>query len=235
MRSMGNRVVAVIPTLNEEDSIDALVEALLGYVDEVLVIDAGLDQTLHLARHRGAYVLGTRGRPGLAAQLQLGWKLAVHGLHAAQVLQLDAGGSHDPHQAPRLLELAHQAQADLVLGSRFLPGSEYRGNPRRRRASRLAARLCNLAQRHAHWSDWTSGYRLFTADAVQTLLGHTYQATMHAFQIESLAWAGADGLRIIEAPITYTAGRSSLDWRAINEASLIWTVMPHSIGPRRVP
>ena len=72
-------------------------------------------------------------------------------------------------------------------------------------------------------TDWTSGYRVYSAKAAEYLLGCQYRAKMHGWQVEVLFNAIRGGLSISEAPITYTAGRSSFNRSVAGEALGVWT------------
>lgn len=213
-------IAACITARNEAATIWPLVVRLrsLGY--QVFVTDDGSrDSTGLLAACAGAHV-GYLDGVGLAAGLLHAWQAAL-AAGATAIVQLDAGGSHDPAQAPSLL--SRLADCDLVLGSRFAPGGRYvGGHAWRRWGSRLAAALCNLATRGARHSDWTSGYRAFTAEVARGWLAQTHRSGGHAWQIETLAQAGAGGWRIGEVPIRYVASASSLRWHSIREAVQVW-------------
>jgi dolichol-phosphate mannosyltransferase len=155
----------------------------------------------------------------------LGWRHALEG-GATRIVQIDAGGSHDPADIPTLLS----STADLVVGSRFCPGGRHVGNPRRALLSRVAAGACSFAQTGARYADWTSGYRVLSARCARYLLSVPYRATMHGWQIETLARAGEAGFSIEERPITYTAGRSSLNRAVAWEAFLVWNDILNHIG-----
>lgn len=212
---------AVVTTLNEEQTIGGLVGSLRARQLQVVVVDdASTDDTALLALRAGAVVIETVQRVGIGPALMMGWREALR-REATRVVQIDAGGSHVAADAAVMLACQEQYNADLVIGSRFLSGSQYvvgTGNPWRPRLSRAAALACNLAV-GAQFSDWTSGYRVFTAAALRVLKNTYYTAKMHGWQIEVLARANAAGLRIAECPICYTAGRSSFDWRVAHEAS----------------
>lgn len=224
----------LITTHNECETIGGLVLACQQYGRVYVVDDCSTDGTPRMAEEMGARVLSTTaGHPiGIGPSLLQGWRCCVE-MAQERVVQLDAGKSHEPADIPWLVAPIEAGRADMVIGSRFRAGSSYVGNPRRAIASRLAAFGCNRAQVGAHWSDWTSGFRAFTVDALQTLLAHRYYARMHAWQIEVLAHAGADGLSITEVPIRYTAGRSSLDLAKVNEAFSVWLQVLHQYGPVR--
>lgn len=214
--------IAVITTLNEETTIAPLVGALRRDGWRVCVVDdASEDDTAYNAWHAGAHVIDHVLRRGIGPSLVEGWGWALS-QGATRVVQLDAGGSHFPRQA---LDLADGlASADMVVGSRFCAGACYHGNLRRQVLSRAAALACNVRYCHALTgvSDWTSGYRAFSAAALRKLVGYEYWAEMHGWQIEVLLAARWLGLRIAEAPITYRAGRSSFNRRVAGEAFNVW-------------
>lgn len=213
---------AVITTLNEQASIGLLVAALRGSGLEVVVVDDGSeDDTIYVARNVGAHVIAHTLRTGIGPSLVEGWRRALQE-KPEHVVQLDAGGSHDPKH---IAHLVHRLRwAEVVVGSRFVSGAVYEGNIKRAALSRLAAVACNLKQYHAITgiSDWTSGYRAFRPDALRRLARIDYTATMHGWQIEVLCAALRMGMRIDEAPIHYTAGRSSFNRRVAREAFGVW-------------
>lgn len=222
---------AVITTLNEEQTIGDLVRALVDQELQVVVVDdCSTDNTMEVAKAAGAYSFPTVGRIGIGPALMGGWRFALT-MGARRLVQIDAGGSHDPKDARLLLNVQTSTNAAIVVGSRFVPGAQYRGqtSPLRPVLSRAAAVACNLAT-GARIADWTSGYRVITVRAASRLLQKHYNAKMHGWQIETLAQANAMGMRIIEWPITYTAGRSSFNWRVAHEASNSWLHVFFHVG-----
>lgn len=213
---------AVITTLNEEATIDALVGGLREQGLQVVVVDdCSSDDTARVALRAGAAaVVNTQTRMGIGPALMLGWQEALW-QQARRVVQIDAGGSHHAADARRLLACQAETGADVVVGSRFCRGAVYErcAAPRWRPLASRAAAAAASAATGTWYSDWTSGLRVFTADALRQLLAHYYTAKMHGWQIEVLARANAAGLTIVETPITYTAGRSSFNWRVAHEAS----------------
>jgi dolichol-phosphate mannosyltransferase len=216
---------AVITTLNEQASMSLLVAALRESGIEVLVVDDGSeDNTIYEARNAGAHVIAHTLRTGIGPSLVEGWRRVLQE-KPEHVVQLDAGGSHDPEH---IAHLVHRLRwAEVVVGSRFVNGAIYEGNVKRAALSRLAATACNVKQFHAITgiSDWTSGYRAFRPDALRRLARVNYTATMHGWQIEVLCAALRMGMRIDEAPIYYTAGRSSFNRRVAREAFGVWRRM----------
>lgn len=214
------RTAAVVTTRNERETVGRLVSQLFDLgLDDVVVADAGsTDNTPTLAQWRGAFVLDAGDRAPFSHALPLAWRAALM-RGADRLVQIDAGASHDPAQVPELLGRLDEG-CELVVGSRFLPGSTYQGRPWRRRASILMAIACN-ASAGAYVTDWTSGYRAFSRPAARYLADVRYRALMHAWQAEVLGAALRVGLRVGEVPIRYVAGASSFRLRMACEA---WTV-----------
>ncbi len=222
---------AVITTLNEEQTIGDLVRALVDQDLQVVVVDdCSTDQTVTEALAAKATVLHTGPRAGIGPALMKGWRQALY-RGARRIVQIDAGGSHNPIAARQMLTIQDATDAHIVVGSRFVCGSLYKGqaSPLRPILSRAAAVACNLAT-GGNFADWTSGFRVFRRDAALRLLQKHYNARMHGWQIETLAQANAMGMHIVEWPITYTAGRSSFNWRVAHEASNSWLHVFFHVG-----
>lgn len=212
--------VGVVTTLEEQDTIGDLVKGAFDHgCDSVIVIDAeSQDRTAARARMAGAKVFTLVG--GIGPALMDGWERALR-LGADQVVQIDAGGSHDPAELQRFWT-ALDVGADVVIGSRYLPASQYvNGRLVRKVGSYVVAKACSAAA-HKRVTDWTSGYRGFSRRALALLLGQQYRAEMHGWQIETLAFALKFKLRVKEVPITYIAGRSSFNLHVALEAYDAW-------------
>lgn len=222
----------VITTLNEQSTIGYLVDEAfyrLQPVGVVVVDDLSADATVGHARAAGARVVVNPRRLGIGPSLVRGWQFAMD-RGATQLLQIDAGGSHDVAEACSLLAALDHG-ADMALGSRFMRGSAYLGGPWWRPwASRGMAALCNWLT-GAGYSDWSSGYRAFTAAAAARLSRCSTMATMHGWQLEVLAWAVSLGMTITEVPITYRAGRSSMSPKVAREALLSLSHIMHHVPP----
>lgn len=205
---------AVITTHNEAETIYDLIAGLHQLGLSVIVVDErSTDGTPDIAWSTGADLIHRQG--GIGPCLMEGWRAAIEA-GATRILQIDAGGSHDPLEAKRLLDV----DADIVIGSRFVPGGVHNGPRWRQRVSRAYAQLWNRYY-NTPIRDWTSGYRCFTAEAAQAL-DKPYRSSMHAWQAEVLAEACELELSIVEVPITYTGGRSSLSPSVAWEAVKAW-------------
>lgn len=125
-----NKVLILIPAYNEEESIGVFLESMscsdiARQADIMVIDDASQDRTAEIAREHGVKVISQIYNMGYGAALQLGYKYAVsHGYD--YVLQLDADGQHDACNLDILYDcLTNQKkECDIVIGSRFLEGSE---------------------------------------------------------------------------------------------------------------
>ena len=115
-----SRVTVVIPAKDEEGLIGEIVDAVKPYADEVLVIDGhSKDRTRAIALEHGARVIQDNGR-GKGEALRLSFDAATTGI----VVFIDADGSHDPADIPKLVAPIQAGRADLVIGSRGKGGSD---------------------------------------------------------------------------------------------------------------
>ena len=188
-----------------------------------MVDDASPDGTGALAERLGVEVLHREGRRGLGAAYLAGFRHALE-CGASHVLEMDADGSHDAADLPRLLA-AIRAGADLALGSRYVPGG---GVEEWGRARRLLSRGgCAYARRvlRVEVRDLTTGLRCFRAEALGAIDYGSVRAQGYAFQVELTYRALAAGLRVVELPIRFRerhAGRSKMSARIALEAA--WRV-----------
>lgn len=204
---------ALVTTYNEADTIGPLVGHLWRYCSRVLVVDdrRSTDATERNASAAGAETIVDIETTGIGPCLLVGLRrLAVS---EGRVVVIDAGGSHDPNEIPEMVRY----RSDVVIGSRFLPASGYEGLARRKALSKAYAKACNLTTGQ-DIADWTSGFRIYSPAAVDAILDDPPTSKMHGFQPEALATCLRAGLRVAEHPITYTAGRTSMDHRVATEA-----------------
>jgi dolichol-phosphate mannosyltransferase len=204
--------LVVVPTYNERGNLPVLAEALLAQpgVRMLIVDDQSPDGTgevaAALAREHSdrIAVLHRSGRRGLGRAYVDGFKQAID-MNPAVICQMDADLSHDPGELPRLI--AGSAHADVVIGSRYIPGGTIRNWPRRRQ---LLSRFANVYVRAVTGlltRDCTSGYRCWRRDTLAALPLDRFISDGYAFQIETLFNAARLRRRIIEVPITFVERR----------------------------
>jgi glycosyltransferase involved in cell wall biosynthesis len=163
----------------------------------VLVIDDGsTDETGLVAAMAGAAVERHDLNEGKAAALNSAFRGAKQ-RGARALVVLDGDGQHDCTEIPRLLQPILDDQADIVIGSRFLAGSSGSTPPLRRLGQRLITTAANAASR-TKVTDSQSGFRAFSAAAVDTLLLHSGG---FGAEVEMQFQARRHGLRVVEAPI----------------------------------
>jgi len=226
------RAVVCLPTFNERESLEPMVRALAEVLDtsrdRVLVIDdASPDGTGEVADRLAAElpwvaVLHRERKDGLGPAYVAGFRRAL-AEGAELVLEIDCDFSHDPRDLPRLIAAA--AEADLVLGSRYVAGggTENWGLGRRfvSRAGSLYARLIlGVGVR-----DLTGGFKCFRRGALEAIDLDALAARGYAFQIETTYRVLRAGLRVDEIPIRFVdrrVGESKMTRSIVAEA--IWKV-----------
>jgi dolichol-phosphate mannosyltransferase len=225
----------ILPTYDEADNVVAIVEAALAVLERaspaghhILVVDDNSpDGTGRLAdelagRHDAVSVLHRPGRGGLGPAYLAGFAHALDA-GAAFVLEMDADFSHNPEDLARLLDAARDA--DLVLGSRYVPGGEV---PQWGLVRRLVSRGgCWYARTVLGLSvrDLTGGLKCFRREVLEAIDLPTVRSQGYAFQVELTHRAWRRGFRVVEVPITFherRAGSSKMSWRIAGEAA--WLV-----------
>jgi dolichol-phosphate mannosyltransferase len=220
------RILVIIPTFNERQNIELIIERLLKSVDSahVLVVDdASPDGTGQLADKLAAaddriHVLHRSGKNGLGAAYIAGFDWGLDNGYDVLV-EMDADGSHAPEQLPTLL--AALAHADLVLGSRWVQGGTVVDWPKSReflsRGGNLYARLALGIDLR----DSTAGYRAYRRQVLEEIDYAAVGSQGYCFQID-LAWrAVRAGFRVVEVPITFAErqrGESKMSGSIVREA-----------------
>jgi dolichol-phosphate mannosyltransferase len=203
-----NRVLVIVPTYNEASNVRKTVERVRTAVPpaDILVVDDNspdgtgqiADRLAELDEH--VHVLHRPGKAGLGAAYVAGFRWGLDRDHDVLV-EMDADGSHQPEELPRLL--AALEGADLVLGSRYVPGGRVVNWSRHRemlsRGGNVYARLAlGVPMRDA-----TGGYRAFRADALRRLDLYDVASQGYCFQVDLVWRAVQSGLRVVEVPITF--------------------------------
>jgi len=224
----GPAALVIVPTFNERENLPVLVDALMQHsnVNLLVVDDASPDGTGELAdtlarQHPGRIeVLHRTGRRGLGRSYIDGIRHAL-ARPVDVICQMDADLSHDPRQLPALI--AGTAGADVVLGSRYIPGGGIVNWPVRRR---LLSRFANLYIRlvtRLRARDCTSGYRCWRRATLAALPLDDFASDGYSFLVEMLYVAQGFGSRITEVPITFVErrqGESKLSSGVLLESAL---------------
>jgi dolichol-phosphate mannosyltransferase len=223
-------VLVVIPTYEERDNLRPVLARLHRTVpdaDVLVVDDASPDGTGELAEEIAAEdkrvaVLHRTGKSGLGAAYLAGFAHAMEGDYQA-VVQMDADGSHPPEALPAMFDAL--ADADLVIGSRYVPGGETRNWPAHREWLSRGGNLYSRTALGISTRDVTAGYRVFRRQVLAELDLDAVASQGYCFQIDMCWRAVQAGFRVVEVPITFTErerGRSKMSGSIVAEA--MWQV-----------
>jgi len=222
----------VLPTYNEAGNVSSVVAASLAQLPDdarvLIVDDDSADGTGQIAdrlateRPGRVEVLHRKGKRGLGPAYLAGFRRAL-AAGAGLVLEMDADFSHDPADLPRLIEAAERA--DLVIGSRYVPGGTVEAwSPSRRLLSRggsaYARHVLGLGVR-----DLTGGFKCFRREVLEAIDLKTVDSKGYAFQVEMTYRAARCGFRVVEVPIVFhdrRAGASKMT--AAIAAEAMWRV-----------
>lgn len=202
------RLILVVPTYNEVANLPGLLDGIRRYLPEadVLVVDdASPDGTGELADKLATedprlQVLHRPAKEGLGAAYVHGYRVALEQGYDV-IGQMDADGSHQPAELPRLL--AALEHADLVIGSRYVPGGSVRNWAWHRRALSRGGNAYTRLLLGMPVHDATGGYRLFRRTTLQAIGLDRVQASGYVFQAEMAHRTVAAGLRVTEVPIEF--------------------------------
>lgn len=223
---MSDRVLVIIPTYNEADNLPVIVGRVRAAVPEaeILVADdnspdgtgviadrlADSDDHVHVLHRAGKEGLGKAYLAGFDWGLDRGYDVLV---------EMDADGSHQPEELPRLLEALQHA--DLVLGSRWVPGGSVVNWPTSRKALSRGGSLYTRIALGIRTRDATGGYRAFRAETLRDLDLATVESNGYCFQVDLLWRALQRGKVVREVPITFVereVGTSKMSQRIVVEA-----------------
>jgi dolichol-phosphate mannosyltransferase len=234
-------ICVCLPTYNEAENLEPMVDRLgviLGDEDAVLVIDDNSpDGTGEIAdrlamERRWVQVLHRPRKEGLGPAYLDGFRRALE-LGADLIFELDCDFSHDPADVPRLAAAA-AAEADLVIGSRYVAGGGTKnwGLVRRlisRGGSLYAQILLSVPIR-----DLTGGFKCYRREVLEAIDLDAIHSKGYAFQIETTYRALRAGFRVVEVPIVFTdreVGGSKMSKAIVLEA--VWKVPALRLGRLR--
>ncbi|MGZ5323646.1 MAG: polyprenol monophosphomannose synthase [Solirubrobacterales bacterium] len=234
-------VWVVLPTYNEAENLERIAAAILERLPErrrlLIVDDSSPDGTGRIADRLAAErddveVLHRQAKEGIGPAYIAGFRRALAG-GADLIIEMDADFSHDPAYLPQLLRAIENA--DLVIGSRYVPGggvTEW-GKVRRfisRGGSSYARAMLGLEVR-----DLTGGFKCFRREVLEAIDLDAVTAKGYAFQVEMTYRAIQAGFRVVEVPIVFrdrTQGNSKMSRAIFAEA--IWRVPAMRVRRQRV-
>jgi dolichol-phosphate mannosyltransferase len=200
--------LVVVPTYDEREGLPALLARFPNEQFDLLIVDdSSPDGTAELVREQMTtrpwlHLVVRPVKDGLAGAYRAGFAWALEGGYDV-VGQMDSDLQHPPEQLPAMLEALEEA--DLVVASRYLPGSETRDwSAWRRFESRLAGIPTNLLLR-LPVRDPSGGFKLWRAAALRAIEVESTVSRGYVFQIETTYRAKRAGLRISEVPFTFAS------------------------------
>ncbi|MEU6132159.1 polyprenol monophosphomannose synthase [Saccharopolyspora sp. NPDC047091] len=220
--------LVVIPTYDERENLGPVVARLHAALPaaHVLVVDDGSpDGTGELADELAAaddrvHVLHRADKAGLGAAYVAGFDWALAHDYAA-VVEMDADGSHAPEDLARLLAVLDETGADVVIGSRYVPGGRVVNWPWYRQALSRGANLYSKYTLGVPVNDSTAGFRAYRRDVLAELALHDVASHGYCFQVDLTLRSVEAGFTVVEVPITFTDrefGESKMSGDIVREA-----------------
>ena len=232
------RVAVIVPTYDERENLEpivARVRASVADADILVIDDNSPDGTGEVADKLVAadphvHVLHRQAKAGLGSAYITGFRWALDRGYGVLV-EMDADGSHDPAELPSLL--AALEHADLVIGSRWVPGGTVLNWPKSREILSRGANTYARIMLRIGIRDATAGYRAYRADTLRAVALDQVISRGYCFQIDLVLRSLRAGLAVTEVPITFTErtrGASKMSKAIVAEA--FWRVTQWGIAAR---
>jgi glycosyltransferase involved in cell wall biosynthesis len=205
------KTLIIVPAYQEESNIQKVLQDITAHLSEadILVVnDGSTDRTSVLAKEFGVKVIDLPYNMGIGAAVQTGFRYAFENNYSG-ALQIDGDFQHPAQEGRRLLQVLSDEQADMVIGSRFIAPTGYRGSWYRRTGNRMFQWVNALAVGEKV-VDNTSGFRAYSRQAVE-ILAKTYLGEYP--EPESISFLKSQGCKILEIPVemrSRTGGTSSI-------------------------
>jgi len=226
------RSLVVVPTYNEADNIERLIERIfqlnLAALEILVVDDNSPDGTAALVERRQArearlHLIRRPGKRGLGTAYVAGFEFALARGYD-HVFEMDADLSHNPDDLPRFLEKV--TKYDLVIGSRYATGVNVINWPLSRLLLSLGANWYTRVITGLPIRDCTSGFKCFRREVLERIQLDTLQSDGYSFQIELNFHAWRQGFRLVELPIIFVdreRGISKMSHKVMMEAAfMVW-------------
>ncbi|TXS47611.1 polyprenol monophosphomannose synthase [Streptomyces sp. OR43] len=232
------RALVIIPTYNEAENIKPIVSRVRAAVPEADILvadDNSPDGTGKLADEIAAtddqvHVLHRKGKEGLGAAYLAGFRWGMDHDYGVLV-EMDADGSHQPEELPRLLTALKGA--DLVLGSRWVPGGRVVNWPKSREMISRGGSTYSRLMLGLQTRDVTGGYRAFRTETLQGIGLDEVASQGYCFQVDLARRAIEAGFHVVEVPITFVdreVGDSKMSRDILVEA--LWRVTAWGVTTR---
>nr|WP_202453943.1 polyprenol monophosphomannose synthase [Streptomyces sp. SID4913] len=230
--------MVIIPTYNEAENIKPIVSRVRAAVPEADILvadDNSPDGTGKLADELAAadgqvHVLHRKGKEGLGAAYLAGFRWGMEHEYGVLV-EMDADGSHQPEELPRLLTALKGA--DLVLGSRWVPGGRVVNWPKSREIISRGGSTYSRLMLGLRTRDVTGGYRAFRTGTLKGIGLDEVASQGYCFQVDLARRAVEAGFHVVEVPITFVdreVGDSKMSRDILVEA--LWRVTAWGVTSR---
>jgi dolichol-phosphate mannosyltransferase len=230
------KVLVLIPTYNEEESIGNLLNRLQSvreqianlYEIDILIVDDGSpDNTIKIVKsldYSRISILQRSEKKGLGPAYLAGFS---EGLKADYdfFVEMDADLSHQPEELPNLLEQA--TDQNFIIGTRWMPGGSVVNWPKKRQfISKMGTKYASFALK-LPYRDLTSGYRIIPRSFLEKIDFSKIETRGYGFQVEMAIKARNNGFNIVEVPITFVErenGHSKMSMAIVWEAWKMVTI-----------
>jgi len=220
--------LVIIPTYNEKENIQAIIEAVkeLEIDFDVLVVDDGSpDGTADIVKNMqettpGLFIEERKGKLGLGTAYIHGFKWGLEKNYDF-IYEMDADFSHNPKDLPRMAAVLMEDQADVVVGSRYVPDGGVLDWPRKRLWLSKGASMYVRMITRMPVKDVTAGFVGYTNEVLDTLALDKIRFVGYSFQIEMKFASWISGFRVKEIPIIFKdrqLGKSKMSANIVNEA-----------------
>jgi len=225
------KILVIIPTYNESQNIEKLLEQIVGQnidgLDVLVVDDNSPDGTGDLVKkfskkEQSIHLLERTEKLGLGTAYMTGFRYALEKEYDL-IIEMDADFSHDPNELKNLINATNQY--DLVIGSRYVKGVNVINWPLSRLLLSMGASLYTRMITGLPLRDCTSGFKCFKRKVLESINLDKIQSDGYSFQIEMSFKAWKKGFILGEIPIIFldrSAGTSKMSKKIVREA--IWMV-----------
>ena len=232
------QTVVIMPTYNERQNLESIsgrVRAALPAADLLIVDDNSPDGTGDIADKLAetdshVQVMHRTEKAGLGKAYMSGFSWALERGYGV-IVEMDADGSHAPEDLPRLLDAL--TDADLALGSRYVPGGRVVNWPKYRELISRGGGLYSRVALGAKIRDITGGFKAFRREVLEKINITSVASQGYCFQID-LTWRTIEaGFEVVEVPITFTeraVGESKMSGSIVREA--LWRVTKWGVRRR---
>ncbi len=222
----------VIAAKNEESTIGSVLAPLCKMTDDLIVVDGhSKDKTVEIAGSYGARIFQENG-PGKGYALRVGLSHVKHGI----TVFIDADGSHDPDDIPKLVEPIIKDEADLVMGSRMLGGSEELFSSLYEMIRLIGSMVFNLfinSKYGLHLTDYHNGFRAIKTDLAREI---NLKSKIFTIEMEMSIRCLQYGYRVTEVPTheyQRKGGKSKIHLRRVL-LKYLWFLLTEFIKPKRL-